>query len=81
MREVLVEFVSETVVFAIEIVLAGILTTVGILSEQTGVASVTSGDTLGLWYIYVGALALYGGVYLLGYQRVLPELRARLAGA
>jgi hypothetical protein len=74
--EELVALGLEALGFVAEVLLVGALTTVGVLSEAVGVSSVTGGDALGLWYVYVGAVALYAGVYMLGYRRVLPRLRA-----
>ena len=79
MKDALVETMIETGLFVIETVLIGVLTTIGLLSEQIGVSSLTSGETLGLWYVYVGAISLYAGLYVVGYERVLPRLRAYAA--
>ena len=81
MHEVLVESILEVAQLAVETVLFAVLTTVGVLSEQIGLADVTAGQTVGYWYVYVGGVTHYAGVYLLGYKRLLPRLRARLAAA
>jgi hypothetical protein len=61
-------------------VAAGILTAVGALAENAGMADLLAGQSvLGLWELFMGAIALYAGVYLLGYQRVLVPLSAKLA--
>ena len=75
MSNSLIESGIELAVFAIETVLFGVLTTLGLFSEQVGVSSLSGGEMLGLWYLYMGAIALYAGLYVLGYERVLPKVR------
>ncbi|MWV64189.1 hypothetical protein GRS48_05040 [Halorubrum sp. JWXQ-INN 858] len=54
---------------------------VGIALERFGTAAVTGGDVVvGLWAVGMGLVALYVGVVALGYEQVLPRLRA-LSGA
>ncbi|WP_276270752.1 hypothetical protein [Haloarcula litorea] len=61
--------------------LSGLLTVVGVLTENAGVADLLAGQSVvGLWELWMGTLLLYAGVYLLGYKRVLPGLRATVAG-
>ncbi len=81
MYDALVESILEAAGLAAETVLFALLTGIGVLSEQIGLADVTSGQTLGYWYVYVGAIALYAGVYLLGYKRLLSRVRDRLTTA
>jgi hypothetical protein len=78
MSNSLVESGVELALLAIETVLFGTLTTLGLLSEQAGLSSLSGGETLGLWYVYMGGVALYAGVYALGYRRLLPRVRRRL---
>jgi hypothetical protein len=78
MQEALVEGAVETGVVVLETALVGILTTLGLLSEQAGIASLNGGELLGLWYLYMGGLALYAGLYVLGYGRLVPRIRQRL---
>lgn len=54
---------------------------VGIETVLFDVLTVTSGQTIGYWHVYIGALALYARVSLLGYKRLLPQLQGQLAGA
>jgi len=75
MRDTLVEPFLEAAVFLVELGLFVLLTALGVLSEQTGIETVTSGDTIGFWYVYMGFAALYFGLYLVGYERLLPRLR------
>lgn len=81
MEDALFELVAETVVLGIEIILAVVLTVIGLFSEQMGVVNVNGGDMLGLWYLYIGALTLYAGVYVLGYERALPHVREQFGDA
>ena len=51
--------------------------TLGVLAELWGIQSLLSGEiVLGLWLGGFGVLLLYAGVYLLGYERVLKQVRA-----
>jgi len=76
--------VSESLVellgLALSAVAAGVLTVVGALIENAGVADLLAGQSLfGLWELWMGALALYAGVYLLGYERVLAPVGRSIA--
>lgn len=67
--------VVDTVVEVAVIVVAGIgsigVTIAGWLAEQSGLHNVLAGElTLGLWELWMGTIALFIGVYLLGYRNV-----------
>jgi hypothetical protein len=79
MEEQLFAALGEAAWFVLESILIGVLTVVGVLSEQIGVTGVTSGDVVGLWFVYMGAIALYAGLYMIGYGRLLPRVRRQLA--
>ncbi len=82
MQEAIIEPLLEAAVFGVEVALFVLLTAAGVFSEHIGLETVaTSGDTIGLWYVYVGFVALYVGVYLVGYDRLLPRLQQRLQSA
>lgn len=54
-------------------------TTAGVLVERASVHTLTVGQTtLGLWEMAMGALALFVGLYLLGYREALPRARSAL---
>lgn len=80
MRDAIIETLLNVAMVGVETVLFGVLTTIGLLSEQTGLSSVLGGEMIGFWYIYVGAVALYAGLYLVGYDRLLPRIVQRLSG-
>ncbi|MEF8782357.1 MAG: hypothetical protein V5A39_09825 [Haloarculaceae archaeon] len=79
MREALLALAEEAITVAFEAALFGVLTTVGVISEQFALADLTSGEMLGLWYLFMGALALYAGVYIVGYERLIPRLSGVLS--
>ena len=57
-------------------VAAGLLTVVGALTENAGIASLLAGPSVfGLWEVGMGALLLYVGIYMLGYRTVWLGLR------
>lgn len=75
MREIAFESAVESLAIVVEVVAMTVLTIVGLLAETTGVARLGAGiDPLTVWYVFVGGLALYTGVYMLGYHRVLPRI-------
>lgn len=58
---------------------SGTLTYAGLLSETTGLQQFAAGETaVGLWFLYMGAVALYAGLYVLGYGTAWPRLRRTL---
>ena len=70
--ELLVEFGSVVGVGAA----AAALTVLGVLAELSGYARVTSGETLGFWFLFMGLVALVAA-YKLTVDELLPRLRAR----
>ncbi|MDG5777276.1 hypothetical protein VB773_09030 [Haloarculaceae archaeon H-GB2-1] len=79
MRDLLYEPLAELLSLVLYTIIAGVLTTVGFLSEQNGIQQLSTGhDVQGAFLAYMGVLLLYGGVYLLGYKTVLPKLRSSL---
>ena len=52
-------------------VAAALLTTVGLLTENAGVADLLAEPSLfAVWELGMGLLLLYAGIYMLGYKRV-----------
>lgn len=50
-------------------------TVIGLIAEFNGILRLLGGDlAAGVWLGFVGLLALYAGVYLLGYERLLTQL-------
>ena len=75
------EALVDTVVEVAVIVVAGFgsigVTAAGWLAERAGLSNVLAGDlTLGLWELWMGTIALFIGVYLLGYRNVWRRLLA-----
>ncbi|WP_096389925.1 hypothetical protein [Halopenitus persicus] len=53
----------------------GLVSSVGIYLEDLGLAAVTGGNLkMGAWFLGMGLIALYVGVYLLGYETLRPRL-------
>ncbi|WP_226010500.1 hypothetical protein [Halomicrobium salinisoli] len=81
MRDTIAEALGEGAVLLGEIAAMTVLTAVGILAERAGLEHLASGvDALTVWFLFVGALALYAGVYQLGLRTVLPRLRGIVSG-
>ena len=54
---------------------AVVFTVVGVLVEQAGLNHLLSGSLgLGAWELFMGALALFVGIYLLGYRTAWPSI-------
>jgi len=80
MRPALLDPIADLLAVLFYAVVSAVLTYEGLLSELAALGQLTGGDVgLGLWYLIMGALALYAGVGLIGRERLLPLLRARLA--
>ena len=78
MRELALETVVELVGLALEIVAMIALSVIGLGAERAGLAYVASGgDPIAVWFIVVGSVALYAGVYMIGYRRLLPRITGR----
>lgn len=76
MQELLAELAAEVVPVAVRAVAALAFTLVGGALELSALASLQGGAPLvGLWKVYVGAIALYAGVNVLGPQ-VLEAVRS-----
>jgi hypothetical protein len=76
MQGVLGDSLGEVLALVLTALGSGLLALGGLAIELAAVANLTTGHaTIGLWELCVGALVLYAGVYLLGYQRVLAPLR------
>jgi hypothetical protein len=72
------EAVVELVTIVGSVLAAGLLTLGGVLTEQAGAHELLAGhSTLGAWEAGMGALLLYAGIYLVGYQQAWRRLRAR----
>lgn len=53
-------------------------TVAGVLVERAGINNLLAGATAqGAWELWMGTLALFVGVYLLGYRTALPGILGR----
>jgi len=69
------ELAADLLFTAISAVGAVVFTIVGVLVEQAGAANLMQGATgLGAWELFMGTLALFVGVYLLGYRTAWPSI-------
>jgi hypothetical protein len=71
---------------ALEVLLSlsatGGFTLLGTLAEQAGIQNVLAGHAaIGLWEVWMGAVALFAGLYLFGYRRVYRRHLATPSGA
>ena len=58
------------------LLLAGVMTAIGLAAELQGYLYLTAGETtVALWLAGMGLLALYAGVYMIGYGKLLPAVQ------
>ena len=70
------ETLAEALPLALDAVLTVALTAIGLEAELSSLHSYGSNTTLALWFGFMGLLALYAGLVLVGRERLLPRLRA-----
>lgn len=84
MQDVTLDLAAELIAFLGFGIAGSVLGLLGFSMETLGVTSLSSGElAIGLWYLYMGSLALFVAVYLIG-VRELPEridsIRAIVSG-
>ncbi|RNJ27301.1 hypothetical protein [Halosegnis longus] len=70
------ETLAEAAPLAFDAALTLVLTLVGLSAELSGLNSLGESTALALWFGVMGAVALYGGLVLVGRDRLLPRVRA-----
>ncbi|GGO00370.1 MULTISPECIES: hypothetical protein [Haloarcula] len=74
------ESLAELLGLLLSALVAGLLTVVGALTESAGLSNLLAGQSVfGLWELWMGAVLLYAGLYMLGYKRVWLGLRQTVA--
>lgn len=77
MEEILMDAAAELISFVVYGILAAVFGYAGFVWEEVGISSLLSGDmVMGLWYVYMGSLALYVGIYLIGYREIPARILA-----
>lgn len=80
MSTTLLELLIDVLTVLFYAAVSAVLTYEGLLSELAALGEFTGGEVgLGVWYLFVGALALYAGLGMVGRELLLPQLRARLS--
>ena len=76
MRESLLELALQSAELVVVTAGAVLVSALGVYLEGMGLQTVTAGTTdTGLWLVAMGLVALYFGLYLVGYSELLPRLR------
>lgn len=71
MHEVALDLAAELITVLGLGVVGSILGLLGFSMETLGLTSLTSGElVIGLWYLYMGSLALFVAVYLIGFREL-----------
>ena len=79
MQGAIYNLTAELVSLVVITIGAGVMTFVGLISNQNGLSELLSGGmVLGMWYLAVGGITLYAGIYLLGYQEINPRINQLL---
>lgn len=69
------DVVFEVLILLAEVLATGVAIALGLSAEMASISNFGVGNTvLGLWFAYMGTLALFVGVYLLGYRKVAKRL-------
>ncbi|MFA9516535.1 hypothetical protein ACERIT_04855 [Halopenitus sp. H-Gu1] len=56
----------------------GLLSSVGVYLENLGVTAISGGNVkIGAWFLGMGLIALYAGIYLLGYETLVLRVFGR----
>lgn len=77
MDELLYDSLGELLALVGTAMASGVITLVGVLTERAALRDVATGHpTLGAWELFMGGLALYVGLYLLGYHGAWQRFRA-----
>lgn len=80
MQTELIEPVADLLAILVYAAVSAVLTYEGLLSELSAIGTLGgSGELgLGLWYLFVGTLAIYAGLLMVGRDLFWERLRARL---
>lgn len=71
MQEVALDLAAELLAFLGLGIVGSVLGLLGFSMETVGLTSLTSGElVIGLWYLYMGSLALFVAVYLIGFREL-----------
>jgi uncharacterized membrane protein len=75
MHDSVLDVALEALVLLVETIGTGATIVLGLFAERASLSTLAAGDALlGLWFACMGSLALFVGVYLLGYRRLLGRL-------
>ena len=75
MREFGVDLVADLLYTLLSAVGAVGFTVVGVLVDRAGLSNLLAGATAqGAWELWMGTLALFVGIYLLGYRTAWPSI-------
>lgn len=80
MPELSLESVVQLLGLAVEVVAMVLLSALGFLAERAGFAALANGfEPVTVWLLGIGAVALYAGLYMIGYRRLLGRVLATAA--
>ncbi|WP_255151120.1 hypothetical protein [Halorarius halobius] len=75
MSDFVPEWLAEAATLAFELVVTLLLTAAGVGAELQSAQVLGTNTVVALWFGYMGAVALYGGVVVFGSGRLLPRVR------
>ena len=75
MHDSVLDAALEGFVFVVEVVATGLAVAFGLFAEGASLTNLAAGNTsLGFWFAYMGTLALFVGIYLLGYRKLVGRV-------
>ena len=78
MSELGLELAGDLLSTVLSAVGAVVFTVAGVFVDQAALANLAGGATgLGAWELFMGTLALFVGIYLLGYRTAWPSVVGR----
>ena len=75
MHDSVLDAALEGFVFVVEVVATGLAVAFGLFAEGASLTNLAAGNTsLEFWFAYMGTLALFVGIYLLGYRKLVGRV-------
>ena len=75
MHDFVLDAALEGFVFVVEVVATGLAVAFGLFAEGASLTNLAAGNTsLGFWFAYMWTLALFVGIYLLGYRKLVGRV-------
>ena len=75
MRELGMDLLTDLLFTFLSAVGAAVFTATGVVVDRAGLQALQAGSTAqGVWELWMGTLAVFIGIYMLGYRTALPSI-------